>query len=165
MEQIEIFVAPCNYPSKGKWFTLPMPVSEIYHQVQQMIENEIVDELIISDYHAPLHISEAEDLDYLNELAEELENLPVEVLKNLKQLSEYEDIECIIQNKGENFDFTGKHNMADVARDFVDACGDIVSALGDRVDSYIDYEKLGRDISYDGNYFEGANGQIIAYVG
>ncbi|MFD1901308.1 antirestriction protein ArdA [Enterococcus termitis] len=87
------------------------------------------------------------------------------VRKNLIRLTEYEDIEEILDSEGDNFVFTGETEMEDVAIEYVESCGGIESALGDRVEFYIDYFKLGRDMEFEGNYFEGVSGEIIEYVG
>ncbi|WP_348922147.1 antirestriction protein ArdA [Enterococcus rotai] len=165
MDEIKIFVAPYTNPSLGRWFTLPMSVSQIENEVRRIANDESIEDFMISDFEAPFKISETEGLDYVNELAEKLEDLPDEVKHNLVRLSEYEDIGDIIDNGAENFIFTGESSMRDIAEEYVESCGGVQEALGDKAVMYFNFDALGRDMEIEGNYFEAVNGDYIEYVG
>ncbi|GGC94902.1 antirestriction protein ArdA [Enterococcus wangshanyuanii] len=164
MDEIKVFVAPYSKPNVGSWFTLPTSVSGIEATVRKIVGDETIEEFVVVDYEAPFKLFDT-DLDSLNDLAERIGDLPKIVRENLIRLTEYEDIEEILDSEGDNFVFTGETEMEEVAIEYVESCGGVESALGDRVDFYIDYHKLGRDMEIEGSYFEGVGGEIIEYVG
>ncbi|MTD40095.1 hypothetical protein GIX45_16050 [Erwinia sp. CPCC 100877] len=163
MGEMRVFVAPYSNPYKGLWFDLPNSVNGMKTKVRELVDDETVEDFAVM-CETPFKIA-TDDLDSLNELAERIEDLPDVIRENLIRLTEYETIEEILVNEGDNFVFTGETEMEDVAAEFVERCGGIEAALGDRAEWYIDYEKLGRDMEIDGNYFEGSGGEIIEYVG
>lgn len=156
----------------GEWVDLPYTDDEL-EEVKERIgisdepdeEGNYYEEWFISDYETDIDgvtVGEYDNLDDLNELAEDLDNLNDEELKAFQ---------ACIQN-GNNFaqsleivqsgDYVIYYNcdtMEDVAYEVVEEYG-YLNGVPDSVAKYFDYEAFGRDLSIEGS-FHNIDGDMI----
>jgi len=135
----------------GQWLELPATDEEIVRtQRNILIDGERYEEYFITDYEdSPISIGEYENLDYLNEVAEEYENLTSEEQDVLTHLLNYY-----------GYDFNGAIEIIkkadymilnDIENEF-----DLGYALAEdweipeHLKNYIDYEAIGRDATFSG---------------
>lgn len=159
----------------GEWIDLPFTDEEyesllVRIKLGKMVDNEYVhgceegcsiyEEYAIHDYESDLDIEigewdSPEDLSALFEEIEDLDEYEYEALKAALEVcgGELEDALDAVQN-GE-VDFYPNATLEDVASEMVDEGFFATETLMD----YIDFERLGRDLSYDG-YTETSNGVI-----
>lgn len=149
---IRIYVASLAKYNEGRlvgsWIDLP--ADNLWEKVEEMLDGD--EEWAIHDYEAPFSISECEDLDELNEAAELDEDYDLPRLAYLVE-------------QGYNLDYALEHykdvtfypamNLEDVAVSLVEE--GIFGTISQSVLIYFDFEKLGRDLGYDG-YDEQDNG-------
>lgn len=113
------------------------------------------EEYFITDYECDFYkVGEYENLDSLNELAEQLDDLSegeADVVKAL--MDEGFSLEEAIKNSDEVMVYGGCDNMTDVAYEYVEEC-DLLHGVPDSLKNYFDYEAFGRDLSFDGHWFE-----------
>lgn len=166
---IRIYVANLHMYNSGNmlgnWFELPVSKHQIFRALK-IGQEGFGEEWIILDYEAPFKICEYESIDKLNHYAEKLEKLPDFLFANLEEAMDYENIEEILENDGENFRF-----YADVSGDedlghrmVEDVYGSVSSLPHEVLENYFNYEAFGRDIELETSGFYGRNG-YIEYVG
>jgi len=119
------------------------------------------EEFFITDYECDfMEISEYANLDELNDIAERLDGLmdfEADIVKAL--MSECSmDIEEALDSAGDVVVYSGCSDMTDVAYQYVEEC-DLLHDVPDSLQNYFDYEALGRDMEYDGQWFE-VNGDM-----
>ena len=174
MESTELYIANLSQYVGGNiigdWFPLPVSWSTVVERIQLDGSEEYGEEWIILDWENPygLPISEYSNINELNEYVQRLEDLDTSVLENLSSILSYgaESLQDILDNRGDNYIFTHENDMEDVAREFVESCGGIEAAVGkDNVEFYVAFDKLGRELEINGNYFEGNDGKMIEFVG
>lgn len=154
---IRIFVSSYNGYSSGildgTWHDLPSDT--LWNDIEESCVSG-AEEFFISDYEAPFEVGELDNIDDINELAEEYENLTREECIIFEALCDdgqepQEAIEhiddCILY---ENMD------MVDIAEEYVNSCYN----LDDFALRYFDYEMLARDLEIDGRYIE-CGGDIV----
>ena len=143
-----------NGTMKGIWIDLPC--DDIHATVKEMLGSN--EEWAIHDYELPFKISEYEDLDSLNEITEKLVTLDDTDTAKIeflmwngetieRSLELYEDVEM--------YESTTLEDLAEMMID-----EGLFGEIPDLISNYIDYEKLGRDLSVDyiehnGNLFRG----------
>lgn len=157
----------------GEWVSLPMDEDDLKAKINEIltigaeacgsIENE---EIFLTDYECSfMEIGEFDNPFKLNEIAEQADGLNDHELKMVgfllrnglvkdfeKALDSYEDV--IIHEDS---------TMQDVAYDFIDGFYNLKD-LPPIIANAIDYEQIGRELSYDGRYFE-EDGDIYEYLG
>lgn len=155
MKTIRIYVTNLGKYNEGllvgKWLELPASDEEIEEALNEIGINENYEEYFITDYEAPFKIGEYDNLDEINDKAEQYESLCLEydseaidaLLDEYYTLDELEDLEFYIHY---NVD-----SMSDIAYEYVHECYDIDNMMGN-LSSYFDYEALGRDMKLEGNY-------------
>lgn len=163
--EIKVYVADLGAYSAGyligDWFTLPMDEDELREGIQSMLK--MGEEWAIHDYEAPFSISEYENIFQLNEKLEGLD------------LSDIEDDEfgAIVQYMGmdegiekitsEEYRVWNEDSMADIAFEFYTETG----LLGEAEEkmptlaSYIDWERVGRDMEIEGTFIEVTYGKWV----
>ncbi len=153
----------------GTWINLPMDDSEIAKVVNTLLKDGerlsgscYHDEIFITDYEAEIRVKEYDDIDELNELAEIMESFSEDDLLKFKFLStEGYDERAVIKNGLDSYevdiyDYRESTSFTDtfelLASDMVDEglFGEIPKSL----ESYIDYEKIARDLRIDYSEFE-----------
>lgn len=150
-----------------QWLDLPATEEEIEETLEKIgIDGEEYEEYFISDYETDIRgltIGEHEDLDELNELAKQLDNLEEyesDILAAILEATSYDIKDALKCLDGGDFQFYPGMDLTEVAENMVDEglFGD-TKDIGTLVD-YIDYERLGRDLGYDG-YTETSRGVIM----
>jgi len=149
----------------GEWVNLPVSDDDL-EAVKKRIgisdepnENgNYYEEWFITDYETDIHglkVGEYDDLDELNELADELENLDSDQLQAIKAFLEdgstfNEALEGV--QDGNYRIYTGCATMTDVAMEVVEECG-MLENVPENVARYFDYEAFGRDLDIEGKYY------------
>ena len=134
----------------GKWVEMPIDEDELKEALKDIGINKEYEEFFITDYEAPFEIGEYDSIESINEKIEAYEYALEKVCDEdalealldegytLDEITEYEY--CIYYNVSD---------MSDIAYEYVNACYNVDKLpLG----NYIDYEALGRDMGYGGNY-------------
>lgn len=143
----------------GRWHELPN--ADIWEDIEKSCVNG-AEEFGIFDYDADFEISEYESIDYLNEIAEQMESMndtEVEIVNALiddgYRLEEAIDMvdDCI---------YHPYDNMGDIAYYYYIECGfvDEDSPLM----NYVDWDRVGQDMSFDGHFIEAPDGNIIEVI-
>ena len=146
----------------GAWFTLPVSYEHVAERIGLNAEYE---EYAIHDYELPFKVGEyisIEELNRLYELVEELEGTDLyDVLPELLSSGCFSDIEDLIEKQDDIRHWAGCHDMSDVAYECVEEgyLGDIP----ERIQGYIDYEKLGRDLEIEGTIIDTRKGIFEVY--
>jgi len=136
---------------KGKWLDLPLSEDEVKDAFKEVLGSD--EEYFITDYEADFRIEEYDNFSDLNSFAEELSNLDdyeqEKVFYLLEQGYSREDA----LEKHEDVMFYKDMTLEDVAEELVEeGC---FGTLTDTIKGYLDYEKLARDLSYDGYHETG----------
>jgi len=145
---IRIYVADlAKYNSgelHGKWIDLPN--DNLWGEVQEMLGSN--EEWAIHDYEAPFNISEYEDLNKLNTIAEQYQELDDQEIKKISYLVDYqgETLERSLELY-EDVSIYEDTSYLDLAYEQVDEglFGDVPSHLV----NYLDYEMIARDLECD----------------
>ena len=157
----------------GEWVDLPATDDEL-EEVKARIgisdepdENGIYyEEYFITDYDNDYgyEVDEYEDLDILNQIAEQLEDLDEEQKDAVHAYTECvdDDIDRAVETvtNGDYRVYYDCNDMADVAYEVVQECG-YLDQMPENLRNYFDYEAFGRDLDiegtftyYNGNYYE-----------
>jgi len=146
----------------GAWFTLPVCHEDVAEKIGLNAEYE---EYAIHDYELPFEIGEYTSIDELNRLCglvEELDGTEIyDALSELLASGCFRNIEDLVEKQDDIRYWSGCHDMSDVAYECVEE-----GYLGDvpeRVQWYIDYEKLGRDMEINGTFIDTKQGIFEVY--
>lgn len=171
---IEIYVANlAAYNAgilKGAWFSLPMPMEEIFFTIFDEDERDNKGnphgDWAIHDYVAPFRIEETDDIESLNEMAERFENLSEDEIKTVGEMYDRGVAVSLMDaaDKIEDCIFHPDcHDMGDVAYETHQETG-LLGNIPEHFQFYIDWEKLGRDMEIEGTFFELDSGMIVEVV-
>lgn len=151
-----------------KWLELPFSEEEFVAALSEIGINDEYEEYFISDYETDLDmkIGEYENITKLNELAETLDSLDKDELEQLKALIEvdilsFDDVDEDIKLKMQDYFFIQLEDMSntDLALGYalaeINGIEEKLSELN--LQYYFDYEKYGRDASFDGIYVASNN--------
>lgn len=149
----------------GEWIELPCTFEELEEAKERIgisdepDENGVYyEEWFISDYESDIdgiEIGEYDNLDDLNELAEDIENLDNDEMTALQAfLLHGDDLEKALEDvqNGDYRIYSGCYTMEDVAREVVEECG-YLNSVPENVARYFDYEAFGRDLDIEGTYY------------
>lgn len=154
----------------GKWVELPMDEDELKVKIKTILiagqkacnDTDFHEEIFITDYEADIAIEEYDDVYKLNDLAEALAEFSDYDLLKLKYLSSegYDEKAVIETGIGsydvEIYDFRGDSSFTDtfelLAMQFVD--DGLFGEIPESLESYINYEKIARDLRIDYSEFE-----------
>jgi len=140
---------------KGGWISLPAEEEDIQEFLKNNVGlNEVYEECAIHDYECEfMEISEYDNIFYINEVAEMLENLDEYDQEKLKAIMEYDSYDILeaIENIDDYIlyeDITNDEELGEYL--FLESGYDVPEYL----EYYIDYEKFGRDyrLNADGNF-------------
>lgn len=141
----------------GEWVELPVSDEKLEEVKEHIGIDEQYEEYFITDYESDiegLEIGEYEDIDTLNELAEELENMDEYEQKAAEAMLmegySYEDMLEKVED-GEYMYFSNCSDMEDVAREYIEETG-LLSDVPSELQYYFDFEAYGRDMSYEGQF-------------
>lgn len=149
-----------NGADGGFWVELSCDLDDVLERLAESTGEEVDEmEVFINDYETEingLEISEHENIEELNELADELKRLDED---------DIEKIEAIIEADGgtlrdaideiDDYTYYSGMTLEDVAYELVEECYE----LPEFAKRYFDYEAFARDLGYDG-YTETTNGVI-----
>lgn len=134
----------------GKWVEMPIDEDELKEVLESIGINAEYEEFFITDYEAPFKIGEYDSIESINEKIEAYEDA-------LEKVCDEGALEALLDegyslDEITEYDYSIYYNvndMSDIAYEYVNGCYNVDKLpLG----NYIDYEALGRDMGYDGNY-------------
>lgn len=138
----------------GEWVSLPCAdLEEVYDRIGI---NEEYEEVFITDYETDLsglEVNEYQNIEDLNEQAEELEGADAEMIAAILE-AEGGTIWDALEIANTATFYPG-YSLLDLAYELVEECYD----LPEIAQRYFDYEAFARDLSYDG-YTETKGGVI-----
>ncbi len=142
----------------GKWIELPMDAEDIQKELESIgigrpgSDGYLCEEYFITDYEAPFEIGEYENIYKLNDIAQAFEDLTEDEQKAaLAYVDIGEEISHAIE-KAEDGDYTVHYtdDMEEIAYQYVQDCCN----LPDFALDYFDYERLARDMEFEGTYIQ-----------
>lgn len=142
---------------KGKWIDLPMDDDELSSEVKSVLGSD--EEYFITDYESPFSLGEYENINDLNAFAEKLDEMDGHDTEKVAYLLEHIGLdrdEALEQY--EDVDFYPNMTLSEVAEEVVDK--GLLGEIPENIKNYLDFEKLGRDLSIDG-YHETEKGTFL----
>lgn len=149
-----------NGADNGFWVNLPCDLDEVMERLAESTGEEVDEiEVFINDTDINingLEIGEYDNIEELNELAEQLESLDEYDLEKVSAIIEAygTELEEAIENIDDYTYYSGM-SLEEVAYEIVEECYD----LPEIAQRYFDYEAFARDLGFDG-YTETTNGVI-----
>lgn len=147
MAEIKAFVGRVSAPAHGEWFDFPVSEEEV-RKVLGISEEEDV-ELMISDYEAPVKISEYSSIRELNELVEKLDELPKDIEEHAGEIMDYFDISLdeLLDHKEDIIFYPEVYTNKDLGEYIVDNIyGSVNSLPKEQIELYFDFDSFGRDV-------------------
>ena len=152
----------------GEWVSLPIDENELATIRERIGINEYYEETFLTDWECDVKavyelIGEYSSIEYLNEIAEQLEDVPADDYPILNALYEITgDFESMFSkyNDGEYCVYYECYTMEDVARVYLEETGAFQN-IPSYIENYFDFEAFGRDMSYENSYSELDDGTII----
>lgn len=153
------------------WLALPATSEEIaaaYDKIQVSHDNKIyyscegpMEEAFISDYECDFYnIGEYENIDSLNEMAEEIADLDEDQQEIVKALiNDCYSLEEALKVAPECIYWHDCDNMTDVARAMIEEYGDL-DRIPEDLRDYFDYEAYGNNLETAGHFIATDNGYI-----
>lgn len=138
-----------------EWIDLPATGDELQAALDVIeIDGERYEEYFISDYEAPFSIGEFDNIDRLNEYAEQLDALDEGDRGALKAYldevsNDFEEALEMATN-GDYIEIHDCYSMTDVAHYYMDEL--FAHEMPEFALRYFDYEAFGRDLSFDNTY-------------
>ena len=143
--------------SVGAWFSLPIDFEDVAEKIGLNAEYE---EYAIHDYELPFQIGEYINIDELNRLyglVEELEGTDLyDALPALLSSGCFHNLEDLVERQDDIRYWGGCHDMSDVAYESVE--DGYLGDIPERIQWYIDYEKLGCDMEINGTFVDTRHG-------
>ena len=147
----------------GEWVDLPCDdFDEVFERIGI---DEHYEETFIADFENDYgyHVDEYDNLEMLNEVAEELEELDDDEQDVYASLSansyDHDEIMRIIHN-GDYALYSECDSMGDVAYEVYEQMGKIEEIEETLPSYYIDWDAIGNDLEINGNFYEYANGYV-----
>lgn len=149
------------------WLELPATADEITEALEKIDigatrpDGGEYEEYFISDYECDfLKIGEYDSIDELNEIAEALDDLDEYEETIVKALMDdgYDLEEAL--NKKDDCRLWDTDDMADIAEEYYYECYAPNNNVPDFIERYIDFDAMGRDMSFEGCFIE-YEGQIV----
>ena len=146
----------------GEWITFPISKEELTATLERIGINAQYEEYFFTDWENDFDIdfnfSEYENIDYINEVIEAVENLDFSELELLKAVCECEGLQNIEDFNPDSYIWYEGMTLEEVAYDIVE--GTYYSKENDFLLNYFDYEAFTRDLSFEG-YQESKYGVYI----
>lgn len=145
------------------WLSLPATEEEIQAAYKKInvAPNTRYEEAFITDYECDYYqIGEYENIEELNEMAEEVENLKdyeQEIVKAL--LNDGYTLEQALELKDDCFYYEGCDNMTEVAERYIEETG-LLDRIPEDLRDYFDYEAYGNNMETSGHFIATDNGYI-----
>ena len=141
----------------GAWFAPPIDFEDV---VEKLGLNGTYEEYAIHDYELPFKIGEYVSVDEINrlcELVEGLEDTPLyDALSELLSSGCFNGIEDLVEKQDDIRHWSSCEDMSDVAEEYVE--DGLLGEIPEKLQGYIDYEKLGRDMEINGAFINTRNG-------
>ncbi len=139
----------------GEWLTLPATDDEIAETLERIGINEQYEEYFISDYESDydIELGEYDNIDELNELAEqiaELDDNELDIFAALMSSERYDPTNAL-DMIDDVIVYPDCNDMTDVAYEIV-AEYDYLNEIPEHLQHYFDYEAFGRDLAIENNY-------------
>lgn len=146
----------------GKWISLPLTdfklaqaMSEVLKEGEHLSGSENHEEFFITDFECSyLEIEEFHDIYKLNEMAQMMEELDGTERKKIEFL--LDETRCTIEEaieRMEDCEIYENVSYEDLAYQFIE--DGLFGTIPESISAYIDYEKIGRDLSYDYTEYNG----------
>lgn len=145
----------------GRWIDFPISEEDLDEVLQQIGINEEYEEFFFTDWEDDfgMELGEYENIDDLNELAEELQNLDSYDLEKFEALMEAEGYTAReALDRMDDAVFYSGMELIDVAEEIVNDCYGFKN-VDEIFFRYFDYEAFARDLRFDG-YTETSKGVI-----
>lgn len=148
-DKIEVSHDDKHYYSDGLGHTT---TSDIYGEYE---------EYFITDYESSFYtVGEYENLDSLNEIAQNIDDLDEREQEIVKALmGDGFTLEDAINKVDDCIYYDDCNDMTDVAYEYIDMT-DMLHDVPDSLKNYFDYEAFGRDLSFDGHWIATDTGYI-----
>lgn len=167
MAEMRVYVANLGKYNEGElvgaWFTPPIDEDEMAERIGL---NESYEEYAIHDAELPFEVNEYTSIGELNRLCElvmELEGSPIyDELKEIQGMW-FSSLEELLEHQEDIICYSDCDSMEDVARYFVEETGQL-GEIPNKLQNYIDYQVLGRDMEMEGSFLVTAHG-IFEYIG
>lgn len=138
----------------GEWLDLPATEDEIDELYERIGIGEEYEEVFITDFESDLNIKvgEYDNIEALNEMAEEIENLDEWELETLEALlTYYDDVEEALEKIDDVIIWAGCDDMEEVAEQYAEETG-LLDRIPENLRYYFDFEAYGRDLEIEGTY-------------
>ena len=146
-----------------EWLELPATDEEISEAMKKIGINEEYEEFFITDYESEipgLKVHEYENIEKLNEMAEELESLEEYELEKIAAIIDYTDYElaAIIENVDDYQFYPGVSSDEELGYEYAEMLN-----VPEELENYIDWETYGREcrLSEGGAFVTG--GYVFSY--
>lgn len=141
----------------GKWIELPIGEEDFEEVLEEIgVDGENYEEYFFTDYNyndiEDLNFGEYENIEDLNEIAEQLEDLRDYELDVFNAIAQYFGVDYALEFNIDDYSFYPDiTNEEELGRYYIEelGCYDL-EKLGDLA-NYIDYEAFGRDIAINAN--------------
>lgn len=145
----------------GKWIDFPITEEELEKVYEEIGINEEYEEIFFTDWETEIdmELGEYENIDDLNELAEDLQQLDCYDLEKLEALMEAESYTAreALDRLDDAVYYSGM-DMVEVAEEIINDCYGF-NNVDEIFFRYFDYEAFARDLRFDG-YTETSKGVI-----
>ena len=138
----------------GEWLDLPATEDEIDELYERIGIGEKYEEIFISDYESDLNIkvNEYDNIEALNEMADEIASLDEWELETLEALLTYfDDVDEALEKIEDTIIWSGCDNMEEVAEQYAEETG-LLDSIPDNLQAYFDFEAYGRDMEIEGTF-------------
>jgi len=159
----------------GQWYQLPMNEDLLAESIENVLQEgrdicedtHFHEEYFITDFECDyMNIEEYANLSKLNEIAEAMDEIDENGVKAINFLLEnhfVKDIFEAIESYEDDVRIYEDSSMEDLAYNLIEECYDFEN-IPDIITNNIDYEKIGRDLEIEGNYYKVDN-HIYEYIG
>lgn len=138
----------------GEWLDLPATEDEIDELYERIGIGEEYEEVFITDFESDLNIKvgEYDNIEALNEMADEIASLDEWELETLEALLTYfDDVEEALENIEDVTIWSGCDNMEEVAEQYAEETG-LLDSIPENLRHYFDFDAFGRDLEIEGTY-------------
>ena len=138
----------------GEWLDLPATEDEIDELYERIGIGEEYEEVFITDFESDLNIkvNECDNIEALNEMADEIASLDEWELETLEALLTYfDDVDEALEKIEDVTIWSGCDDMAEVAEQYAEETG-LLDDVPDELKPYFDYDLYGRDMEIIGTY-------------
>ncbi|MBC1565074.1 antirestriction protein ArdA [Listeria booriae] len=165
MEQMQVYIVNLGKYnegiSQGAWFNLPVAYEVVAEKIGL---NKQYEEYAIHDYEAPFKISEFNNLDFLNRIANQIEekqgNPAIDYLDKFVEDGWYENFEDALDGIGAVHICENCSTMQDVAIEFVESQS-YYSDMPSIISFNINYEAVAKQLADEGYYYVTGDGIVF----